>query len=557
MCSQLHIILLSLKHSAHNLIQLEQILTQTITTGLIHTTPTWNCIVRAYSKSPTPIKAILIYNHFIEGSSIRPDNYTYPALLKACSRLPTLPKGKEVHAHVTKIGFDSDIYVQNALIHFYGSTAQIIDARCLFDLMPRRDVASWNTLLGVYNTSQGSWIEVLVLFKRMMDEGVGPDRITLVNLLSSCAQAGGVVCPKGVHAYIIKMGFGGKLSLENALLAAYTKCREIDAALALFLEMDDRRDVVSCTIMINGYVEMGLGDLARGIFDQIVDKDLVLWNSMIHGYVKAKRPKEALQLFKKMENEMVRPDETTIVSVLVACASLVDLQYGTHVHRFVLQNNIRQDVFVGTALIDMYSKCGSLETAMVTFYKMHYKDVFTWTTVIEGLANNGYGSEALSLFNQMEKENIKPNEATFVSVLMACSRSGLVNEGCLLFNRMVSVYKIQPKVKHFSCLVDLLSRAGLLHHAKEFIEIMPPEERIIAYKTLLSACVNYLEINLGEKVANELMKLGSPSQAIYILKSNLYAQAGQWDEVAETRRIVKEFEMGKEPGTSSIDLNIS
>ncbi|XP_031260157.1 putative pentatricopeptide repeat-containing protein At3g15930 [Pistacia vera] len=557
MCSKhLQNLLVSLKSATtYNAKIIDQVLTQSITNGLFHATPTWNCILRAYSKSPTPIKAILIYNHFfIRKNSTHPDNYTYPPLLKACLGVFSLPKGQELHAHVTKLGLDSDIYVQNDLIHFYGFMNELTSARGVFDEMPHRVIVSWNTLLGIYNDSSNSFVEVLVLFKRLICEEIKADRITLVILLSACAQFGRPDFGRAVHCYATKVGLECMLGLENALLGMYLKCREMRAALRVFDEMVSRRDVVSHTILIKGCAEMGIVELGREVFDMIVDKDTVIWSSMMHAYVKAKLPKEALKLFKIMVDEGVIPDENTMVSVLSACASLSDLECGRLVHRFIHQNNIKQDVFVKTALIDMYSKCGCLEDALVLFYKMGCKDVFTWTIMIEGLANYGLGIEALRVFNQMERQGIKPNEATFVSVLAACSHSGLVTEGCQLFRRMVGVDRIQPKNEHFGCLIDLFSRAGLLYQAEEFIETMKAEDKLIAYKTLLSACIRYSEFDVGEKAAYKMMKLGPQNHATYILLSNFYAQAGQWAEVAEARRNMKEFDMRKMPGNSTLEL---
>ncbi|KAJ0018678.1 hypothetical protein Pint_11285 [Pistacia integerrima] len=328
---------------------------------------------------------------------------------------------------------------------------------------------------------------------------------------------------------------------------------ELTSARGVFDEMP-HRVIVSWNTLLEGCAEMGMVELGREVFDMIVDKDTVIWNSMMHAYVKAKLPKEALKLFKIMVDEGVIPDENTMVSVLSACASLSDLECGRLVHRFIHQNNIKQDVFVKTALIDMYSKCGCLEDALVLFYKMGCKDVFTWTIMIEGLANYGLGIEALRVFNQMERQGIKPNEATFVSVLAACSHSGLVTEGCQLFRRMVGVDRIQPKNEHFGCLIDLFSRAGLLYQAEEFIETMKAEDKLIAYKTLLSACIRYSEFDVGEKAAYKMMKLGPQNHATYILLSNFYAQAGQWAEVAEARRNMKEFDMRKMPGNSTLEL---
>ncbi|KDP23864.1 hypothetical protein JCGZ_27133 [Jatropha curcas] len=549
-------ILLFLKQKSNNFKFNDQILAQTITTGLslTHPTPTCNCLIRAYSQSPTPIKAVLAYNYFIKigSNSNFADNYTYPALLKACCRLSSIPNGKQLHAHVIKTGLDCDIYVANSLLHFYGFLAQFTDARFLFDKMSKRDIASWNTIMGAYTTSSNSIIEIMAFFKRLMCENVRADNITLVILLSACVQEPKLEFGRVVHDFVIKMGFGSILNVNNALLNMYTKYKEMDSALKVFDELDHWKDVVSYTILINGYVEIGLIDLGIKIFHQIIDKDVGLWNLMIHAYVKAKRPTNALELFKKMGNEGVMPDQNTMVSLLAACASLLDLQYGRLLHMFINSNNVKQDVYVKTALIDMYSKCGSVEEALVIFYKMEYRDVFTWTAMIEGLANNGYGNEAMKFFMRMEEEGIQPNEATFVSVLTGCSHSGFVNEGSQLFKKMVEVYSLQPKNEHFGCLIDLLSRAGLLYQAEEFVKLLLPEERFTAYKILLSACIKYSEFEVGEKVAYEMVKLKSHSHETHVLLSNFHAVAGQWERVAKTRRMMKELKTRKNPGFSSV-----
>ncbi|OVA05125.1 Pentatricopeptide repeat [Macleaya cordata] len=547
-----------LKNSAHNIRQLGQIFAQTITTGCIYCPLTWNSIIRAYSKSPTPIKAILIYNHIIKPTTfvVLPDNHTYPALLKACSRLPSLPKAKEIHGHLTKSGLlHSDIYINNSLIHLYRTLGQAKDARRVFDEMYHRDLVSWNSVLGVYSSCPDLWVEALVLFKRMLYVGVEADAVTIIILLSACGLVReGIEYGRAIHAYVMKVGIGFSLNLENSLLSLYSKGGDMNTAIRLFNEMMGQRDVASCTILINGYVGLGLVDQAREIFDRMDVKDHVSWNSMINGYVKANQPKEALELFKEMEMDDVSPDEKTVVSLLSACACLSELRLGRLVHNFIIERNIRFDVFVGTALVNMYAKCGSLEEAMVTFHKLDYKDVFTWTTAVTALANYGRGNEALMLFREMQKEGIEPNEATFVAVLTACSQSGLVEEGCELFNSMHRLFSIQPRIEHFGCLVDLLSRAGLLSHAEKFVRTMPVDEKIIAYKTILSACISYFDIELGENVAKEMIKLRPQSHGVYVLLSNFYALANQWDKVVEMRRIMKESSMRKEIGISFIDI---
>ncbi|WCJ24343.1 Pentatricopeptide repeat (PPR-like) superfamily protein [Euphorbia peplus] len=550
----LHTILVSLKQASHiNIVRsLDQILAQTITNPftLTHSnlTFTLNFFIRAFSNSSTPPKAILLYIKF---PSIPPDHFTYPPLLKACSRLSSVSLGKQIHAHVLKRGLHSDIYVQNSLVHFYGSVTRLDDARLLFDTMSYRDITSWNSLIGAYSVYKRSHsvTQSMILFRNLMRGCVRADKITFVILLSACTQVQideSLDYGRVIHGCVKKLGLDSMQNVSNALMDMYAKFKQMDAASRIFYDMGFQRDVVSYTTLINGYLVMGLVDFAGEIFDQIVDKDVVSWNLMVHGYIKANRPDDALKLFGKMD---VIPDKHTMVSLLAACASLSDLKYGRLVHVFINRNNVDQDVHVKTALIDMYFKCGSVEEALVTFYKMEYKDVVSWTAVIGGLAIHGYGREALSLFNRMEEQGIQPNEATFTSVLTGCSHSGLVKEGCLLFKTMPDVYKLQPSIEHFGCLIDALSRAGLLHQADEFVELLRLEERLTAYKILLSSCINYSELDVGEKVAN---KITDSSPDTNTLLSNFYAVAGQWTKVAKTRRSMKSLNVRKEPGVSSV-----
>ncbi|XP_065847218.1 pentatricopeptide repeat-containing protein At4g14820-like [Euphorbia lathyris] len=529
-------IIVSLKEASHNVRFVDQIVAQTITHSLNFN---FNFNLNLLIRCSSPTNSILLYIRF---PSIPPDHFTYPPLLKACSRLSSLSLAKQFHNHILKRGLLSHIYVHNSLIHFYTSVARFDHARLLFDTMPHRDIATWNSLMPAYKT----WPQTMLFFTSLMRDGcVRPDHITLLILLSACTQ---LQYGTLIHACAIKLAFVSIQNVTNALINMYSKFKLMDAASILFYDLASRKDVVSYTVLINGYVDMGFIDLAAHIFHQILHKDIVSWNLMIHAYIKAKRPKDALQLFNRMD---VMPDQNTMVSLLAASATLSDLNYGRSLHVFINRNNVNQDVHLKTALIDMYFKCASVEEALVTFYKMERKDVVTWTAVIGGLSTHGYGKEALSLFNRMEEQGIHPNEATFISVLTGCSHSGLVKEGCLLFRRMAEVYKLQPNIEHFGCLIDALSRAGLLHEADEFIELLRMDERLTAYKILLSACINYSEFDVGKKVANQITDLSCETN---ILVSNLYAVAGQWTKVAKTRRSMKmkRLNVGKQAGVSSV-----
>ncbi|XP_020109326.1 pentatricopeptide repeat-containing protein At4g14820-like [Ananas comosus] len=385
----------------------------------------------------------------------------------------------------------------------------------------------------------------------MVRNDVAVDDITLATILSGHGQAG-LEHGRVIHAFLLKNGFLLAGKIGNAVMNSYARRGDVVAAFRLFSRMKVR-DAASHTILINGYLKLGLFDNARAIFDEMHSRDLVAWNSVINGYVKASRIKEALELFKQMEDEMVKPDEVTMNSLMSACAQLTDLQLGRSIHRFIRQQGIKEDLFLGTALIHMYAKCGSLMDAALTFSKMEIKDVYTWTALISGFSVNAHGHEALRLFTQMRKEGVEPNDATFVAVLMACSHAGLVGEGRYWFDQMVRAYKIQPKIEHLGCMVDLLSRAGLLYEAVEIIKEIPIQDRVIPYKTLLGACISYGDIDLGEKVAKELIKMDTKSHGVFVLLSNFHAFAKRWDDVEDMRNILRRSDIKKEAGISNVE----
>ncbi|XP_039115210.1 pentatricopeptide repeat-containing protein At4g14820-like [Dioscorea cayenensis subsp. rotundata] len=546
-----------LKQCSNSTRLLQQIHAQTTINGLLLQTETliWNSVIRAYGQSPSPIHAILIYNYFIHLGSQLPDNYTYPALLKACSHLPySLPKAREVHGHATKLGFVSDVYIQNSLIHVYGVLSQIDDARKLFDEMPHRDLTSWNSILTAYVCTCDLRTEVFVLFREMVRHDVCFDGITLAVVLSGCGILG---CGRVIHAYALKHGLAFDVRVGNSIMDAYAKTGDLDAAFGVFEEMGVMgwSDVVSHTILINACVESGSLEVARDIFDRMSSRDVVLWNSMIEGYIKAKRPKEGMELFKRMGMEMIVPDEKTMVSVVSACGSLADLNAGRLVHQFIHRQGIKEDKFVQTALVDMYAKCGSLEDALLVFLKMTHKDVFAWTVLISGFSTYGYGKDSFKLFSMMQCEGVEPNEATFVALLKACTNSGLVHEGHMWFKRMEQNYNIKPKIEHLGCMIDLLSRAGMLSEAEELIKCIPIQDRVVVYKTMLHSCICFSNIQLGERIAEELIKLDKPqSHGVYVLLSNFYAFARRWQDVEELREIARSSDMKKDAGISYIKV---
>uniref|UniRef100_UPI0040747504 Synthetic PPR-DYW protein n=1 Tax=synthetic construct TaxID=32630 RepID=UPI0040747504 len=481
----------------------------------------WNSKIRGYARNGQPEEALSLYSQ-MRRSGIKPDNYTFPFVLKACASLSSLKEGKQIHGHVIKSGFESDVYVQSALIDMYAKCGELEDARKVFDEMPERNVVSWNAMISGY-AQNGQSEEALELFREMQQEGIKPSEFTFCSVLSACASLGSLEMGKQIHGYVIKSGFESIVFVGNALIDMYAKCGSIEDA--------------------------------RKVFDEMPERTVVSWTAMISGYAQNGQSEEALELFREMQREGVKPDEVTLPSVLSACANLGALEQGKQIHAYVIKSGFESDVFVGSALIDMYAKCGSIEDARKVFDKMPERDVVSWNAMIAAYAQHGHGKEALQLFQQMQQEGVKPSEVTFTSILSACSHAGLVDEGHHYFESMSPDYGITPRVEHYGCMVDLLGRAGRLDEAEDLIKSMPFQPNVVVWGTLLGACRVHGDVERGERAAERILELDPESAAPYVLLSNIYAAAGRWDEAAKVRKLMKERGVKKEPGCSWIEVN--
>jgi pentatricopeptide repeat protein len=268
---------------------------------------------------------------------------------------------------------------------------------------------------------------------------------------------------------------------------------------------------------------------AWSIFNKMPSRSVVSWTAMILGHVKCGQGQKALDLFQQMQKEGVVPDSVTFVGVLNACASVVALVEGRDIHEQIIQRGFESDVFVGSGLIDMYVKCGSMDDAWRVFNKMPVRNVVSWTAMLKGYAMHGQGMEALAHFKWMCEEGVEIDGVTFVCLLLACSHAGLVNEGLHAFDSMMNVYRIPPTVDHYACKVDLLGRAGHLDEAEDVIKTMPCEPNAAVWMTLLGACRIYGEVEMGERIAKQLLELDPNMTAGYVVLSNIYAAAGKWD----------------------------
>lgn len=425
----------------------------------------------------------------------------------------------------------------------------------------------------------------LVLYHQMLNDHVVPDNYTFTFVVKACASLRGLEEGKQVHCHLIKVGIGSDVFVTNTLIHMYANCGYFKIARGLLDRMPER-DVISWNAILSAYVEMGLVDLARGLFDEMLERNVESWNFMISGYVSVGSVQEArsvfdempmknvvswnamitgyahancfgdvLTLFEKMQNANIKPDNFTLVNVLSACGRVGALSQGKWVHAYVDKNEIDVDGFLATALVDMYSKCGCIEKALEVFHNTSRKDISTWNSIIAGLSIHGIGEHALQIFSEMLVDGFEPNEVTFVSVLSACSRAGLLKEGRKMFDLMVSVHGIQPTIEHYGCMVDLLGRFGLLKEAEELMRTMPIKEAPVVWETLLGACRNHGNVEMAERIARKLLELDPQDSSAYVQLSNVHASMGRWNDVMEARKKMRAQGIRKEPGCSMIEVD--
>ncbi|KAF3434897.1 hypothetical protein FNV43_RR21984 [Rhamnella rubrinervis] len=453
----------------------------------------------------------------MERHGVRADSIMYSELIKCCLARGGVEQGKLVHKHVFSNGYQPTMFLINILINMYVKFDLLDEAWKLFDQMRERNVVSWTTMISAYCNAKLNEraLKFLVL---MLREGVRPNMFTYSSILRACA---GLWNLRQLHCSITKAGLESDVFVRSALIDSYSKMGELQNALSVFNEM--------------------------------VTGDLVVWNSIIGGFAQNSDGDEALNLFKSMKRAGFPSHQATLTSVLRACTGLSLLELGRQVHVHVLKFD--QDLILNNALLDMYCKCGSVADANTIFTRMLEKDVISWSTMIAGLAQNGFSQEALRLFESMKLSGMKPNYVTIVGVLFACSHAGLVEDGWYYFRSMKQLFGIDPGREHYGCIIDLLGRAGKLDEAVRLIHGMKSEPDAITWRTLLGACRVHRHVDLAIYAAKRILELDPQDSGTYILLSNIYAKSQKWEDVEEIRRAMKTRGIKKEPGCSWIEVN--
>ncbi|XP_006644619.1 pentatricopeptide repeat-containing protein At1g08070, chloroplastic-like [Oryza brachyantha] len=477
-----------------------------------------------------------------------------PPVVKSCTLLAASHQGRQVHCHAVVRGLLGDIFVQTALVDFYAKngdmdcavkvfeempvkdpipmnclitgyskSGDVDTARRLFDGMVRRTSASWNSMIACY-AHGGEYQEALRLFHRMLSEGARPNAITIATMFSICAKTRDLETGKWTRSLIAEEDLQNMI-VHTALMEMYVKCRAIDEA---------RRE-----------------------FDRMQQRDVVAWSTMIAGYAQNRRPHESLELFERMKSTGCRPNEVTLVGILSACAQLGSDELGGQIGSYVESQSLPLTSYLGSALIDMYTKCGNVGRARHVFNQMEHKCVITWNSMIRGLALNGLAQDAITLYKQLIRDDhdVRPNEITFVALLTACTHAGLVDQGMAFFEEMKTVYHVSPQVEHCACIVDLLCKSGRPREAHEFICGMEVRPNAVIWSTLLGACRTHADVELAKLAASNLLVLEPDNSSIYVLLSNIYADAGLWGDAREIRRLMWSKNVQKLSAYSWIELD--
>lgn len=509
----------------------------------------WNAIISGYSSYGFLGDSVRAYKLMLEeGES--PNRITFSTMLILASGRSLVDLGRQIHCQITKLGFESYVFVGSPLVDMYSKAGLIEDAKLVFEKMCERNLVLYNTMItGLFRcgmieeskrlfgemrerdsiswtimitgfTQNGHDKEAVDMFKEMSFKGFPSDQFTFGSVLTACGSLLALEHGKQIHTHAIRMDYTDNVFVGSALVDMYSKCKSI------------------------GVAEM--------VFRRMAVKNIVSWTAMLVGYGQNGLSEEAVRIFCEMQRNGIEPDDFTLGSVISSCANLASLEEGAQFHCRALVSGLVSFITVSNAIITLYGKCGSIEDSHCLFNEMANKDQVSWTALVSGYAQFGKAKETIEFFESMLADGVKPDGVTFIGVLSACSRAGLVEKGHHYFNSMIENHKIVPIVDHYTCMIDLLSRSGKLKEAEDFIKKMPCRPDAIGWATLLSSCRVHGNMEIGKWAAESLLELDPQSPASYILLSNIYASKGRWEDVSHLRRQMRDKGVRKEPGCSWI-----
>ncbi|KAI3449321.1 hypothetical protein Pfo_005986 [Paulownia fortunei] len=480
----------------------------------------WTAIICGTIHQGQGLEALCLFK-MMRREGTHPDSVVMAAIIPVCGRWEARQAGMALQGCALKSGVHCDLFVSNAVMDMYCKFGDTHQAFSVFCRMLCKDHVSWRTLIAGYshNCQYGRCLE---LYLEMINLGVKPSAIVVASILPALGRLNLSEQGKVMHGFILKQGFDFDVVVGIALIDMYSSCG------------------------LTGEMEVLLSIWS--------DWDIMIWNSAIAGHASGENFDLAISVFRKIWKSKFKPNSITLVSILPICTKMGALKQGMEVHGHAIRSSLTMAASVSNSLVDMYCKCGYLGLGLKVFDHMMEKDIVSYNTIISAYGFHGYGKQALVLFDEMKSLAMKPTKTTFVGLLSACSHAGLVDEGWSLYSSMINNYGILPNMEHYSCMVDLLGRAGRIDDACDFIRIMPEEPDGNVLGCLLAACRVHNTLEPVDLLAKEILQDKLEHSGYHILMSNMYASTKKWKDASRVRALIKEKGLRKKPGKSWIQI---
>ncbi|OMO67700.1 hypothetical protein COLO4_30027 [Corchorus olitorius] len=587
----------------------------------------WNSMISGFRQSEDYLGSLRIFSLMVKEYGVFPNRLGCLSALSSCASIESRSHGREIHGYVVKNGFESYEFLVSGLIEMYMKCGDVRSAEHVFKSVSkesvRKNTVIWNVMITGYVFNE-CLSKAMDLFVEMLELGIQPDSTTMVAVLVLCSQLGNLGIGKQIHRLIFAFGLENDVRIETALIEMYFKCCHSEAGIKIFRRAQNKNSVmwgavisncaqkdcpiealelfhnfmlkygfpdplmllavlracsslalkskgmeIHCLAVKTGsvsdlYIGSALVDIygkcrdiesCQNVFSRLHLRDLVSWNALISGFSQNECADEAIAAFHNMQREGIRPNSVTIACILSVCAHMSLRIMSKEVHCFLIRQGLKSNVLVSNSLIAAYAKCGDINSSWIIFEKMHERDEVSWNTIISALGMHGHADKMFVSFENMKQAGMKPDHVTFTALLSACSHAGRVDMGCKLFESMVEEYKLQPQVEHYTCMVDLLGRAGHLKQAYDLIKTMPykPDEHI--WGSLLGSCRSHGDEKLAKVVANHIFEHDATSIGYRVLLANLYEDLGNSNEVVKVRSEIKDMGLRKQPGCSWIEID--
>ncbi|XP_031491232.1 pentatricopeptide repeat-containing protein At3g24000, mitochondrial-like [Nymphaea colorata] len=480
---------------------------------------TWTSMITGFIQHGHKECALALFREMLD-AGVEPVKFTFSTLVKVFDEPVMLKQARQAHGCMVKLGIEIDVLLWSDMITMYRKCESMEDVVKLSSRLRNKDLISWTALLVAYSQN-GYRKDSLDIFREMIEDSTSIDRFALAAAIGACTGSEATELGRQLHAYAMRTGQMSDVSVGNAMITLYSKSGQICKAENLFFQMPCQ-DIISWTSLLTCYAQNGHGE-------------------------------EALLLFRDMLRKGLKPAMFCISSAVKACSSIASYSLGKQLHLSAVKSGFITEISVGNALVTMYAKCGSIYDAWRAFSYMPYKDIISWNAIIAGFSQHGFANEVLDLFHEMQQVGLPPDDFTFLSILVACSHSGLLAEGLSCFELMRDTYELEAKMEHYASMVDMFGRAGKLGHAMKFIKTMPYEPDLSVWEALLSSCKFHKNVELGKFAAEKMIYLKPEDPSAYVLLSSIHAELGMWDHKARLLRMMKDRGVKKEPSRSWVE----